>query len=219
MPSSEPLTMALFCPSWRSDASQHRRWEFSDVICNISKVHISASKSLSTRVNDRPPLLQVPLWMSAKDGSCPCEGLLSGNVRPAASSSARRAACLALVCAARSAACAALSCRAGEPDSKTFPAGRITPQLGPCWKEPSIVWPVNHDAACWAPLNINLPGDSSQESSLFTNVIPNILCAARHLSQKKKKKKQTDFIETHSRDSYDYIDPVASLTPRQQTSV
>lgn len=178
--------MALFCPSGASDASQHQRWEFSDGICNISKVHISISKSLSTRVNDPPTLLQVPLWMSAKHYSCPRKGLLSGNAHPAAPSSAPRAACLALVCAARSVACVVLGCRGGEPDSMTFPAGRITSQLGQCWKEPSIVWHANHDAACLAPLNGSLPDDSSQESSLFTNVIPNILCAAKHLSQKKK---------------------------------
>lgn len=76
----------------------------------------------------------------------------------------------------------------GEPDSMIFPVGRITSEFGHCWKESSIVWHVNHDATCLTSLNINLPGNSSQESSHFTNVISNILCTTKYLRQKKKKK-------------------------------
>lgn len=55
----------------------------------------------------------------------------------------------------------------GEPDSMTFLVGRVTSEFGHCWKESPIVWHANHDAIYLAPLNIDLLGDSSQESSLF----------------------------------------------------
>lgn len=61
LPFPGSLTMFLFHCLWRSDAFQHQGWEFSDVIYNISKVHISMSKSLSTMVNNLQTLLQSAL--------------------------------------------------------------------------------------------------------------------------------------------------------------
>lgn len=209
MPSSEPLTMSLFCPSRGSDASQHRRGEFSDVICNISKVHISISKSLSTRVNDLPTLLKVPLWMSAKDYSCPRKGLRSGHAHPAASCSAQRAACLTLVCAARSVAGAV---------GNLIPWHFRQEESPPRWvgAEKNL-----HCVAC-KPWCRRLFGSTERqpawrqqpwELTFYQCHSQYFVCSKALATRKGKKRKQTEFIETHSQDSYDYTDPVASSTP------
>lgn len=156
---------------------------------------------------------KVPFWMPAKDYSCPWKWLLSRYVHPAASCFSLRAVCRHLQVLPDLCPVLCSAAGMGEPDSMIFPVGRITSEFGHCWKESSIVWHVNHDATCLTPLNINPPGNSSQESSHFTNVISNILCTTKYLRQKKKK---LDFIETHSRKVM-IIDTVESPPPHQQT--
>lgn len=136
LPHSESLTMFSLCPSWGLSTSQHQRREFSDVICDISKVHISISNSLSTLVNDLQTLLQsAPLNA--------CQGLLM-SLKMVSLSICASCSCLFLsvscvpdtslhcqICVL----CSALLQRWREPDSMTFPVGRIASEFGHCWKE------------------------------------------------------------------------------------
>lgn len=178
--------MFLFCPSWGPDASQHRGWEFSDVICSICEVLISISKSLSTMVK----------WSSHSPPKCPSECLpritrvpensFSLSVHPASFLS------LSEGCVPNTSVgcqlcvlCSALLQGWGDLIPWHFTIERVTSEFGHCWKEPPVVWHVNRNAACLAPLSINLPNNSCQESSLLTNFIPNILCTAKYLKQKK----------------------------------
>lgn len=106
--SSEFLTKFLFHHPWGSDAFMHQGWEFSDVICNISKVHISISKSLSTMANDLQPLLQSALLNA-------CQRLLMSQkmASPTASCSSLKDLSLTPLPAARFVSWALFSCRDG----------------------------------------------------------------------------------------------------------
>ena len=113
---------------------------------------------------------KVPLWMPAKDYSCPWKWLLSPCLlsppRPldgCVHDPVHSQICVPPLVLLR-------ACE--DPDAMTFLVGRVTSEFGHCWKESPVVWYPNHDAACFAPLNVDLLGESSQESSLFTNVIP-----------------------------------------------
>lgn len=135
-------------------------------------------------------------WSSKSPPKCPSECLprithvpengYSWRVHPAASWSSLTAGCLTPLCAARSVTCALLCCRhRGNLTLWHFRQGRVTSEFGHGWKESPIVWHINHDAICLAPLNIHLSGDGSQESSLFVHVLPNTLYTAKYLRQKK----------------------------------
>lgn len=179
-------------------ASQHQGREFSGVICSISKVHISISKSLSTLVNDLQTLLQsapsecLPRITHVSENGFSLDMCILQLPVPLWGLRAWHLSVLPDLCPVLSSRDGGM----GEPDSMTFPVGRITPECGHCWKESLILLHVNHDDSCLAQLNIDLPGNSGRESSLFTNFIPDILCTVKY---SRRGKKQTDFIETHSR--------------------
>lgn len=85
--------------------------------------------------------------------------------------------------------------------------------VGSVLKRTSIVWHVNHDAACLAPLNANLPGDSNQESSLFKMSFP-IFCVRQSSWDRKKKKKKADWFYRNTLSGQLWLhNPVASPTP------
>ena len=142
---------------------------------------------------------KVPLWMPAKDYSCLWKWFLSQYVHPAAACSSLWAVCLTPLCTARSVSCALLYCRDGGNLIPWHFQWEESPlSLVIAEKNPAIVLHVNHDDSYLAQLNTNLPGNSSGESSLFMNFIPDILCTVKY-RDKKKNQNQTYFIEMHSR--------------------
>lgn len=170
MPSSEPLRRSLFCPSWGVGC-------LPAPALRILRCYLQYLKSSHFNI-------QVFVYQGKRSSDFPqsaplnvCQGLL---MSPPQASLWEYASCSFLLrwrtdtgvcCQTRGLGCA----QGWGTWFHDISGGKNHLPVGWVLKRTSTVWHANHDAACLAPLNANLPGDSSQESSLFTNAIPNIL--------------------------------------------